>query len=207
MADETLLRQCGAGDTAAFRELFDRYEPPLMRFFLHVLGCREDAEEAVVDTFVKLWRGAPAYREEAKVRTWLYRIAKSTAIDSLRRRRRQPQVDAAVALSDDRDGRLERAPEPIDPAASLVAADRAERERKLLRGALARLDPAERTLLVLLYFEDRSYAEIAAITGTSVSRLKGLLYRARQRMKAFLAQPEGADGEEDPADDGSVSSD
>lgn len=191
--DEWLLRQCGAGDADAFAELFDRYEPHLMRFFLHVLGRREDAEEAVVDAFLKLWRGAPAYREEAAARTWLYRIAHGTAIDALRRRRRQPTLDDTITLADDRDSRLEWDGEEVDPAVALVAADEQERERQTLRHALDRLDPADRALLVLLYFEGYSYVQIASITGNSLSSLKGLLYRARQRLKAHLTQLGEAD--------------
>jgi RNA polymerase sigma-70 factor (ECF subfamily) len=186
MTDEALVRRCAAGEAAAFRALFDRYESLLMRFFVQILGHREDAEEAVVDTFLKLWRGAPSYRGEASVRTWLYRIANSTAIDALRRRRRQPSVDANVILSDDRDARLDPASERIDPAAALVAGYQQERDRRAVNRALAQLAPPERTLLVLFYFEGYSYAQIGETTGTPLARLKGLLYRARQRLKAHF---------------------
>jgi RNA polymerase sigma-70 factor (ECF subfamily) len=206
--DEALVRRCAAGETAAFRELFDRYEPLLMRFFIQALGDREDAEEAVVDTFLKLWRGAPAYRGEAAVRTWLYRIANSTAIDALRRRSRQPAVEANVILFDDRDARLEATPDWVDPAAALVAGYQRERDRRALSRALARLAPSERVLLVLFYYEGYSYAQIGEITGTPLPRLKGLLYRARQRLKGHFERlrhtDEDLDVLADPATDSAV---
>lgn len=182
--DEALLRRCAGGDTAAFRELFDRYESLLTRFFAHALGSREDAEEATVDTFLKLWRSASTYREEVAVRTWLYRIAHRTAIDVLRRRRRQPIVDAAVEVANDREARLSGGPELVDPEVAVLAGYQQERDRQALRRALSLLAPSQRTLVVLFYFEGYSYAQIGEITGSSLTRVRRLLYRARQRLKA-----------------------
>lgn len=186
--DEALLRRCAVGDTAAFRELFDRYESLLTRFFAHALGSREDAEEATIDTFLKLWRSASSYREEAAVRTWLYRIATRTAIDALRRRRRQPIVDAAVAVASDREPCLGGGPELADPEALVLAGYQQERDRQALRRALAHLAPSQRTLVVLFYFEGHSYAQIGEITGSSLTRVRRLLYRARQRLRAHFVR-------------------
>ena len=117
--DEALLQACASGDQAAFRALFERYELALTRFFVHLLGSREDAEEAVVDTFVRVWRGAAAYRGEASARTWLYRIAHHLALDALRRRQRRPRADLALVPDEEQDHRLAAAPEAADPAAVL----------------------------------------------------------------------------------------
>jgi RNA polymerase sigma-70 factor (ECF subfamily) len=193
--------------------LFERYEPLLTRFFVHSLGSREDAEEAVVDTFVRVWRGAPAYRGEASVRTWLYRIAHHIALDVLRQRMRRPWAEAALLPAEERDARLGGDPEDADPAAVLVAGFEREQDRTTLHQALSYLSPSDRTLIALYYFEGWSYGEIVAIRGESLPRVKGLLYRARQRLRAhFLRLRNGdedldmlADAPPDPAlDPGSL---
>lgn len=193
--DEVLLQRCASGDTDAFRHLFDRYEPLLARFFARTLGSREDAEEAAVDTLLKLWRRASTYRGEATVRTWVYRIASHTAIDVLRRRRRQPEVGAAVPLPGGQDECLAEAPELGNPEAAMLAGYQRRRDQQALRLALAQLAPLERTLVVLFYFEGHSYEQIRAITGVSLMGIKNRLYRARQRLKAHFVRLR--DGDED----------
>jgi RNA polymerase sigma-70 factor (ECF subfamily) len=185
-ADEILLRHCAMGDSGAFRVLFERYEPLLMRFFARTLGSYEDAQDAVVDTLMKLWRSAPAYQEKAAVRTWLYPIAHRTAIDALRRRRRHAVVDDSVLVDDDRDVHLDPALELASPEAAVMADDQRARDLQALRAALAQLAPSERSLLVLFYLEGYSYAQIREVTGESMSCIKSRLYRARQRLKAHL---------------------
>jgi RNA polymerase sigma factor (sigma-70 family) len=120
---------------------------------VRALGSQEDAEEAVSDTFLKLWRSAPTYRGEAMVRTWLFRIATHTAIDVLRRRRRQPVVVTAIMAADDWDARLADTPELANPEAAMVAGYQRARDYQALRLALTHLEPSERTLLALYYFE------------------------------------------------------
>lgn len=180
--DEALLQACASGDELALRALFERYEPLLTRFFVHLLGSREDAEEAVVDTFVRVWRGAPSYRGEASARTWLYRIAHHLALDVLRRRMRRPRADIPLH---EQEPEIHFGPprDETDPAATLVAGLQREEDRRILRRALACLSPPDRTLIALFYFEEWSYAQISAVRGESLPRVKGLIYRARQRLK------------------------
>jgi len=192
-ADETLLRQSAAGDNAAFRLLFDRYEPLLTRFFVRVLSSHEDAEEAVADTFLKLWRSASTFRAEATVRTWLFRIANHTAIDVLRRRQRQPVVETSFPPVADGEVRPGEDTELANPEAALVAGYQRERDHQALRLALAQLEPSERTLVALYYFEGCSYAQIREITGGSQARLKSRLHRARQRLKVHFVRLRDSD--------------
>jgi RNA polymerase sigma-70 factor (ECF subfamily) len=191
--DESLLRRSAAGDTAAFRELFDRYEPLLTSFLVRALGSPEDAEEAVSDAFLKLWRSAPTYRAEATVRTWLFRIAHHTAIDVLRRRRRQPVVDTSITVADDWDARLADTPELINPEAAMLAGYQRARDQQALRLALTQLEPSERTLVALYYFEGCSYAQIREIMGASLACIKSRLYRARQRLREHFVRLRDSD--------------
>jgi RNA polymerase sigma-70 factor (ECF subfamily) len=191
--DAALLQACASGDARAFRVLFERYQPLLTRFFFHLLGSREDAEEAVVDTFVRVWRGASCYRGEASVRTWLYRIAHRIALDTLRRRTRRPRVESTLLPEEERDARLSGEPAESDPAALLVAGFERAQDRETLHLALSCLPPSDRTLIALFYFEGWSYGEIVAVRGESLPRVKGLLYRARQRLKAHFLRLRNGD--------------
>jgi RNA polymerase sigma-70 factor (ECF subfamily) len=184
--DEALLHACASGDAAAFHALFARYEALLTRFFVHLLGSREDAEEAVVDTFLRVWRGAAGYRGDASARTWLYRVAHRIALDALRRRLRRPMSDLAIMPDAEHDPRMGTETQGTDPAVLLVAGFQREQDVRILHRALTCLAPTDRTLIALFYFEECSYVQISAIRGESLPRVKGLLHRARQRLKTHF---------------------
>jgi RNA polymerase sigma-70 factor (ECF subfamily) len=181
--DEQLLARCTAGDAAALRLLFERHQRPLAEYLHRVLADREDAEEAVADVFLKVWRSAASFQGHAAVRNWLYRIATHTALDRLRRRKRQPATAASLSGLGDRDLHL-TAPPDGEPETMLLDADRRARDRHALYRALAQLDPRDRTLITLHYFSGCSYEQLCEITGDSLSSVKSRLHRARQRMRA-----------------------
>src|SRR5512143_294699 len=82
-----LLRQVAAGDEAAFAELYDLYAPPVYNYLLRLVNEGAVAEEILQEVFLAMWQGAPRFREEAKVKTWLLRIAHHQAVSWLRRSR------------------------------------------------------------------------------------------------------------------------
>lgn len=178
-SDEALLQQCAEGDSAALQELVRRYQAPLYRFLLRMLGSAEDAEEAALDVFVRAWQHAPRFQYRARVATWLYRIAVNIARDMHSRRMARPQ---------------ETRPDSYDLAQAAIgsaeddALHRLEREDRAhaLHAAMERLSDSDRLLLVLYYFEERDYDEIQAITQLSYTVLKTRLARARKRLKGYL---------------------
>jgi RNA polymerase sigma-70 factor (ECF subfamily) len=180
--DEQLIARCAAGDAAALRLLFERHQSALSEYLYRLLSDREDAEEAVADVFVKAWRGAASFQGQAAVRNWLYRIATHTALDRLRRRKRQPVTGTPLSGLDERDTRL-AAPPCEEPEAALLEADGRARDRHALHRALASLDPHDRSLVILHYFSGCSYEQICEITGHSLASVKSRLHRARRRMR------------------------
>jgi RNA polymerase sigma-70 factor (ECF subfamily) len=176
--DEELLRRCGA-EAEAMSALFDRHGEDLSRYLYRLLGSREDAEEAVVDVFLRAWRAANGFRATVSVRSWLYRIAYHLAIDRLRVRSRSPGQQVPFS---DLDAESVASPDD-EPEAVFIHAYRRERDLWALRGALARLAPEDRALLTLHYLEGCSYGQIEEITGLSLARLRSRLHRARQRLK------------------------
>ena len=85
--DAELLRQVAAGDEVAFAELYDLYAPPVYNYLLRLVNEAAVAEEILQEVFLAMWQGAHRFREEAKVKTWLLRIAHHQAVSWLRRTR------------------------------------------------------------------------------------------------------------------------
>lgn len=179
LSDEALLRLCAEGQNSALEELVRRYQTPLHRFLYRLMGSSEDAEDGVVEVFVRAWQHASRFQYRARVATWLYRIAVNIARDAHSRRKSQPEEvwPEAHRLPQSAIGNAE------DDALRLL--EREDQSRALQR-ALERLSPGDRLLLVLYYLEERDYSEIQAITGLSYTVLKTRLARARRRLREWL---------------------
>ena len=159
---------------AAFHELMGRYHRRVFAVCFRVLNDRSDAEDATQETFVKLARNAASFRGEAKLSTWLYRVARNVCTDHVRYDARRPStpVDDLTTVGD----------EPV--VADLVAA----RDTALsVQAALARLDEPSRRLLLLVAVDGLSYAEAAAVADLAVGTVKSRISRARVRLGELLA--------------------
>ncbi|MBC7805174.1 MAG: sigma-70 family RNA polymerase sigma factor [Akkermansiaceae bacterium] len=179
--DAALVRQCGQGDTDALKELALRYESPLFRFLRHQMNSVEDAEEAVLEVFVRVWLHAARFRFQASVSTWLYRIAANIARDAYDRRKVRPQT---VPSDTCESARLAIGDAAMEAQARLESADRS----RVLQQALAALDSNDRLVLVLYYLEERDYKEMQVITGWIYPVLKTRLVRARVRLRARMKE-------------------
>lgn len=163
-----------AAREAAFHTLVDRYHRRVFAVCLPVVGSVSDAEDATQETFLKLARGAASFRSEAKLSTWLYRVARNVSIDHVRRDARRPQTPVAAV------DELDDAPIEPDPSGGTDAA-------VSVRGALEALDPLSRELLLLVAVEGLSYAEVAAARGVATGTVKSRVSRARATLAAQLS--------------------
>lgn len=174
-ADERslIIHAAKAGDVRAFATLVDIYYARCLRFALHMLFDRFDAEEAVQDTFVRVYRALPRYREDASFEPWLFRILANrcrTAGANLRRR--------AGFL------RYGDVPErPSDASHDLALAWREEIEL-----ALAALPVEQREAFLMRHVEDLSYDEMCIATGDGISALKMRVKRACDTLRAVLSE-------------------
>jgi RNA polymerase sigma-70 factor, ECF subfamily len=173
--EEATARARG-GDHEAFRLIFERYIKPVTGFIFDMVNDRALAEELAQETFVRAYRGLPSMREETRLSTWLFGIAKNVAYEQLRSRRRRPTVG-------------------IDEVAELPAGDKlpspdSELLNKelgdVIQKALAGLDADKCLVFTLKVFQQKSYEEIATITGFSIAKLKTDLHRARAEMRRRL---------------------
>jgi RNA polymerase sigma factor (sigma-70 family) len=178
-SDEDLLRRCQDGDEAALRELLRRHERAVYGLLTRMLGSREDAEDALAEVFVKVWRSAKSFRGDAKFTTWLYRIAGNTARDFLRSRKARPEfpVDDVFLSETDLGGS-----DAVDPEKSVVDRDEVAR----IDRAMMRLSTEDRLLVTLYHIRELSLEEVAKITGQNRSNLKVKLFRARQKLRAHI---------------------
>jgi RNA polymerase sigma-70 factor, ECF subfamily len=158
---------------AAFGDLMTRHQHRVHAVCLRVLGDHADAEEAVQETFVRLARSAAGFRGDAKLSTWLYRVAHNVCTDLVRREARRPRTPvadvAAVADAPEADGAGARA------------------ELGALGAALTRLEDDARVALLLVAVDGLDYAEVAAATGVAVGTVKSRVSRARARLAELLA--------------------
>ncbi|HST23996.1 MAG TPA: sigma-70 family RNA polymerase sigma factor [Blastocatellia bacterium] len=162
------------GDDDAFRLIFERYARPIISFIYDMVGRRDLAEELTQETFVRAYKNLSGLRDDTKLSTWLFGIAKNVARESLRTRHRE---DHKVELDDDRVTELKD--DNLPP-------DRALLDKELngvIQDALSSLDEDKRMVFTLKVFHQRSYEEIAEITGFSIPKLKTDLHRARAEMK------------------------
>lgn len=167
--EATVVARAQDGDVAAFEQLLDIYEAPLLRLAVRMLRDRSEVEDVVQDTFLAVWRRVDTLEDTQRFKTWIYRLASNACIDVVRRRERQRTKST-------------------DPADFVDVASRApSREETAERGAAVRhLEnvltelPAEQRLAWLLYeVHGQSYAEIAQVMDSTEGSVRGRIHRAR----------------------------
>ncbi len=163
------------GDKQAFSQLVQAYQRPVFNLTYRMLGNSEEAEDAAQETFLRAYARLSQYDPQMKFSTWVFSIANHHCIDRLRKRR-------ATHISIDDNPVLENlqedTPQPEHQAL--------EREQSIeLQGLINLLEPEYRTPLVLRYWEEMSYEEIAEAMGVTVAAVKSRLFRARQQLMAL----------------------
>lgn len=169
-----LLARVRSGDEDAFRQIFDRYARPVISFIYDMVGQRDLAEELAQETFVRAYKGIQSLRDDTKLSTWLFGIAKNVARESLRSRWR---TDSKVEMEDD--GVMQLSDTELLPDDQLINKEL----NAVIQEALLKLDADKREVFTLKVFQQRSYEEIAEITGFSIPKLKTDLHRARAEMR------------------------
>ena len=176
-----ILQRARKGDSAAFEEIVRAHEKTVYNLALRTLGNREDAEDAVQETFLKAYMALSGFRGESRLSVWLYRIASNVCTDCLRRRRETVSLSA-----EDENGERELEIEDLrfDPAA---AAEKSAL-RDAVREAMDALPDAPRRVLLLREIGGLSYDEIARTLEIDVGTVKTRIFRGRKKLCILLAQ-------------------
>lgn len=177
--DIELIVAAQTGSAAAFDELHRQYSPRLFRTILRMTRNREDAEDALQETFLHAYLALHKFEGRSSVYCWLTRIAINTALMVIRRRRCRPEA-ACAAIPDDADGYtpLEIKDTAYNPEQLCDLRQRSE----LLVQAVQRLEPALRGAIEIQLTGDHSLKEMAEIMDISVAAVKARLFRARARL-------------------------
>ena len=173
VSDEALLVLYANGDPGAARALTLRLTPRVLGFAARMLSDRSEAEDVAQEAMLRLWRMAPDWQQgEARVATWLYRVASNLCLDRLRRSRPRGLGDVAE-------------PEDTTPGvvARMIKADRV----LALDGALAALPDRQRQAVVLRHIEGLSNPEIAAVMDIGVEAVESLVARGKKGLAALLS--------------------
>lgn len=165
-----LLCRARQGDAQAFADLLTPYRARLWSICLRITGSHHDAEDALQDALTAAWLSLDSFRGQARLGTWVFRIAANAALASVRRRHDLPTEPWMLP---------ERSRGPADPAQGVV-------DVATVRAALADLPVALREALVLREIGDLTYEEIAAHQGIGVPTVKTRLHRARTRLAELL---------------------
>jgi RNA polymerase sigma-70 factor (ECF subfamily) len=178
MSEQDWVWRARAGDEAAFTQLVETYQTPIYNLCYRMLGEAGEAEDAAQETFLRAYAQLGSYDAGRSFKTWLFSIANHHCIDRLRKRRL-----TWLSIDDDNlpphPALQEQEPGPEE---SLVRRQQAQ----VLQGVLARLPPEDRSVIVMRYWYDLSYEEIADATRTTVSAVKSRLHRARGVMGHML---------------------
>jgi RNA polymerase sigma factor (sigma-70 family) len=171
------MRAFGKRDPASAEVLYARFAPRIYGLGIVMLGNEAASQDLVQDTFVKLWRSADRFDEaRGRLDTWVLLVARSLAIDALRRRVLEARTAEAAGLGSD----VSSEPGPDERAETEDLADRARR-------AMTTLSPGQRAALELAYFGGKTSAEVAELEGiplgTAKTRIRTALLKLREALE------------------------
>jgi RNA polymerase sigma-70 factor (ECF subfamily) len=184
--EATLIAQLRAGDEAAFEQVVRQYGGRLLAVARRIVGTEEDARDVVQDAFMNAFKSLDRFEGNAKLSTWLHRIAVNAALMKLRTRKRKPEqpIDSMLPGFNEEghfEERFQSWEEPVDKALER------EENRELVRRQIDALPDSYRTVLVLRDIEGLDTEETANMLGLSVNATKIRLHRARQALRTMLA--------------------
>jgi RNA polymerase sigma-70 factor (ECF subfamily) len=168
-SDAEILSLVAAGEAAkAFEMLLDAYQNKVYRLAYSLLGERAQAEDAVQEIFLRVWKALAKYRGESALGSWIYAIARNQCLTLIAQRARRPQAPLNEAVH------------------AAVAADQAPRF-DVMRLVL-KLPEDERRAVMLFYMEEHSYEEVARLLDLPLGTVKTRLHRARKQLASMIKE-------------------
>lgn len=187
-SEQRLIAACQRGDRAAFRELFELYQGRVWSIALHFTGEESAARDITQQVFLKLFSAIKQFRHEANFTTWLYRLVANVCLDEQRRGRRflsfdfwrrDDEEEETCVLDWQQAQQFQQSPQEAHYTQVELAA--------AVKAAVKELSPPIRLAILLRYFEDLSYDEIARVLGCSPGTVASRLNRGHKALAARLA--------------------
>ena len=172
-SDDMLLESIAGGNRTAMHILYCRHHVRVYRFILRIVRDATTAEDLVSQVFLDVWRTAGQFQGRSQVSTWLLSIARFKALTAMRQRRFE-DIDQED---------VRQIPDGADtPETSLDRSDTSA----ILRACVAKLSPAHREIITLVYYHEKSVEEVAQIVGIPENTVKTRLFYARKKLAELL---------------------
>jgi RNA polymerase sigma factor (sigma-70 family) len=180
--DQLLIEKLKQGDHGAFSEIVETRKGMVYNTVLGLLQNPEDAEDVTQEVFIKVFESVRQFKGESAFSTWLYRIAVTTALEFLRKKKRKKRFAFITSLFGEGDTPVTDPPDFVHPG---VLLDQRENARVLFK-AIQKLPQNQRIAFSLHKVEGLSYQEVADVMETTVSAVESLIHRARQNLRKSL---------------------
>ena len=183
LSDEDLLAALRAARAGAFEEVVARFGGRVLNICRGMVPQQADAEDLTQEVFVDVYTQLAGFRGEARLGTWIYRIAVNKCLEWQRRRKRRKRFAFLTSLFGQDDGALAHDPPDFDHPG--VLAERRE-QAAILLGAVARLPGRQQVAFTLFHLEGLPQSELAEVMGLSVGAVESLLHRAKATLRLRL---------------------
>jgi RNA polymerase sigma factor (sigma-70 family) len=187
LTEQELIQGLRNADEAAFRYLVENYKDRVYNTAFGVVQNAEDAEDVAQEVFIQVYRSINSFKGEAKLSTWLYRIATTRALDLLRSRKSKKRFGVVQRLFGENNEPVYEIPDFNHPG---VALDQKENAAKLFK-AINQLPDNQRIAFTLHKLEDLSYQEVSEVMKTSLPAIESLMHRAKQNLRKILEKGGG----------------
>ena len=172
-SDIALIGRIAAGDQLAMRTLFARHQVAVFRFVNRLVRDEATAEDVLSEVFLDVWRHAGRFESRSSVSTWLLAIARNKAL-SVRRRRREGELDDTAAAN------------LVDPADSADVCLQKQQDAALIGRCLTKLSPEHCEVIDLVYYHEKSVAEVADVIGIPEATVKTRMFYARKKLAQLV---------------------
>lgn len=183
MKDNDFLQRLQRGDSDAFTQLVDQYQHKVTNICYRFLHNKEDAQDVAQEVFLAVYKSLGSFRQEAKLSTWIYRIAVTRSLNFLKKRNRKARFEQV------RDMLTFKEEASIDTASVTTPEKKLEQQEQLriLQQAIGSLPKNQKIAFTLSQYNGVKYAEIANIMNTTVSSVESLIFRARKNLQKKLS--------------------
>lgn len=179
-SDEELMLQFQNGNEDAYTTLINRFYEPLRFFVNGFMNNADDTQDVLQETFVRLYYKKAQYNGQARLKTWLYMIAKNQALTAIARTRRNVYPESHEEDGDAGDNFFVDDETPQDVFSRIQV-------REVLDRALARINPDFAQVIILHYYDQYSYEEIAELLQLPLNTVRTRIYRGKQELASLLS--------------------
>jgi len=187
-SDEELMARIVERDEEAFRTLIERHQDRVYGTVARMMGgVGPEAEEVAQDVFLRIWKSAGTYRAEGKFTSWLMMVVRNQVFTRLGQRKRRKDIDGRDLVDEETgESLLER---QADSGARAPSEELSLRElQKAVEEACSELPENQRLIVHLRQYEGLEFEEIGKITGQSLTAVKALMFRAREKLRKKLSR-------------------